>query len=58
MAGLEPPVLNFYCRMWAVQLPSCWGSKPETLKAQSWEGMQGRNRVRSAWLRDRDLSQL
>lgn len=36
---LEPAVLNFCCRVRAFELPSHWGSKSETLKTQSWEGM-------------------
>lgn len=58
MAGLEAPVLNPYCGLRAFELPGRWGSKPETLKAQLWEGMQGRNHVRSAWTRCTDLSLL
>lgn len=57
-AGLEVPVLNFYCRVWAFELPGRWGSKPETLKVQLWEGMQGRNHVRFACPRCTGLSLL
>lgn len=58
MAGLEAPVLHFYCRVWAFELPGRWGSKPETLKAQLWEGMRGRSHVRATWPRCADPSVL